>query len=527
MKKYLTILLLLFVSIGFAQERRLALVVGNSEYLGKGNSLANPAHDAEDVSAKLKTLGFDVDTLIDGSLLQMDDAIDALGRKAKDYDVVLFYYSGHGMQSKGDNYLVPVDAELRSEADIKYKCTAVNHLIAKLEESGCPMKIIVLDACRNNPFEMSWYKGIGAKGFSQVTAPKGTLIAYATAPGRTAEDGIGRNSPYTSAFLESLDIPNLSLSDFFDNVGTLVLEKTNDEQEPWYSKSAFKNPRFYFNAKATPAPVVAQATTSTVPTQPTQQKPSTTQPQPQTVSAPVITPTQSSHEPPTDTKNGTYTYTSNGLAFVILPKTVSAPVNANSHEYVDLGLPSGTLWATCNLGATKPEDYGNYYAWGETNTKSTYNWSTYKYANGDNKKLTRYCTKSRYGDNGFTDNLTELQSGYDPATANWGNGWQTPTKAQWDELLSNTTNQGTTRNGVKGLLFTSKKNGQTIFLPAAGSCWDSGDRYTGSECYYWSRSLHTDYPFAAWGLTFCCSGDCGMYYYGRGNGFTVRPVRQK
>lgn len=138
---------------------------------------------------------------------------------------------------------------------------------------------------------------------------------------------------------------------------------------------------------------------------------------------------------------------------------------ANGHEWVDLGLPSGTLWATCNIGASKPEDYGSYFAWGETSTKRTYNWSTYKYAEGAYNKLTKYCNKSNYGNNGFTDKLTTLQAGDDPATAQWGSGGRTPSKAQWEKLLSNTTRKWTTQNGKKGYLFTSKTNGNSVFCP--------------------------------------------------------------
>ena len=202
--------------------------------------------------------------------------------------------------------------------------------------------------------------------------------------------------------------------------------------------------------------------------------------------------------------------------------------SANGHEWVDLGLPSGTLWATCNIGANKPEGYGSYFAWGETKpqTSNTYDWSTYKYANGAYDKLTKYCSKSGYGKNGFTDDLTTLQSGDDPATANWGSGWRTPSRSQWDELLSNTTNQRTTKNGVAGRLFTSKKNGQSVFLPAAGVRWDSELYGAGSNCYYWSRSLDTDDPYGAWSLDFL-SDYCGMGRSHRYYGFSVRPVRQK
>lgn len=477
--KRLTLALFLILSMtAFAQsEKRLALVVGNADYVGKGNTLQNPVNDAKDVSAKLKTLGFEVTTVLNASMLEMDDAIDAFGRKAKGYDIALFYYSGHGLQSKGDNYMMPVDAELRSEADVRYKCTPLNLLLAKLEESECPMKLVVLDACRDNPFERSWSRGSGSKGLSVVNAPKGTLITYATSPGRTAADGTGRSSPYTTAFLESLDIPNLSLSDFFDNVGTSVLEKTNDEQTPWIAKSPFRG-SFYFNRKAVPAPVVE---TPTKPTQPVSQAPAT-----------------------------------------------STNVDAGGHDYVDLGLPSGTLWATCNLGASKPEDYGNYYAWGETSTKSTYNWDTYKYANGDGRcKLTKYSIAGHNeGYNGFIDNLTELQPTDDPATVNWGSGWRTPSKAQWDELLAYTTNQWTTRKGVKGRLFTSKKNGLSVFFPAAGYIGNSTLYLPSSVCFYISRTLRSNRSDDAWNLYFT-SDECSMTSTQRYGGHSVRPVRQK
>ena len=203
------------------------------------------------------------------------------------------------------------------------------------------------------------------------------------------------------------------------------------------------------------------------------------------------------------------------------PAQQSSSGSAGGHDYIDLGLPSGTLWATCNIGANNPEDYGNYYAWGETSPKSTYGWGTYKYTNGDNG-LTKYCNKSDYGNNGFTDDITKLQSSDDPATA-WGKGWHTPTKAQWDELLSNTTNKWTTINSVKGQQFTSKKNGQTLFLPAAGDIWSVGHIRAGSYGAYWSCLLYTDDPRNAWfyqlGAPNCREGN-------RCAGFSVRPVRE-
>ncbi|MBO4745364.1 MAG: hypothetical protein J5603_07745, partial [Bacteroidales bacterium] len=193
----------------------------------------------------------------------------------------------------------------------------------------------------------------------------------------------------------------------------------------------------------------------------------------------------------------------------------------NNHEYVDLGLPSGTLWATCNVGATTPEGCGNYYAWGETQPKNTYNWSTYKYRNGD--YLTKYCNESDYGYIGFTDKLTVLQSGDDAATANWGNDWCMPTMKQWEELSENTTNKWTTQNGVTGMLFTSKKNGVSLFLPAAGYRWDDEFDYVGSSGYYWSSSLYTSNPYGAWNFYF--NSDNFDIDYCRDGGQSVRAVR--
>lgn len=190
--------------------------------------------------------------------------------------------------------------------------------------------------------------------------------------------------------------------------------------------------------------------------------------------------------------------------------------------WVDLGLPSGLLWADRNVGASTPEEFGDYYAWGETATKSTYNWSTYAYGN-DYDQLTKYCNNSSRGLNGFTDNLTILQPGDDAAMANMGNGARTPTRAEWQELLDNTVSVWTTQNDVNGRLFTAS-NGNSIFLPAAGNRVDAGLSDAGSYGYYWSSSLSTDYPFGAWSFFFSSSFQ-RMDYGNRSSGFSVRAVR--
>ena len=198
----------------------------------------------------------------------------------------------------------------------------------------------------------------------------------------------------------------------------------------------------------------------------------------------------------------------------------------DGHEYVDLGLPSGTLWATCNLGASRPEDYGNYYAWGETKPQpsNTYSWSSYKYAKGNNFNLTKYCSKSEYGHNGFRDNLTTLQGTDDPATANWGSAWRSPSYTQWDELLKNTTQKWTTQNGVKGLLFTSRKNGRVLFLPSSGT---AGISDFASISFYLSRSIHNNRQDEALGFCMVNQYKCDLGSISRCYGCTVRPVHEK
>ena len=197
----------------------------------------------------------------------------------------------------------------------------------------------------------------------------------------------------------------------------------------------------------------------------------------------------------------------------------------NGHGYVDLGLPSGTKWADCNVGASSPTQYGNYYAWGEIKTKSNYDWDTYKYGN-DWKELTKYCTKSEQGKNCFKDNKKELDLADDVAHTQWGGEWRMPTKEQFDELKKYTTSKWTSINDVWGRLFTAK-NGNYIFLPAAGGRNGTSLDLAGFHGHYWSRTLDADGPDDAYYLFFR-SDDVGVYYgyHGRREGgLSVRPVR--
>lgn len=189
---------------------------------------------------------------------------------------------------------------------------------------------------------------------------------------------------------------------------------------------------------------------------------------------------------------------------------------------VDLGLPSGTLWADRNIGADSPEAYGDYFAWGEITTKITYSWNNYKWCNGTYDSQTKYCTKDSYG---TVDDLTTLESEDDAATANWGKQWRMPTYEEMKELRTECTWTWTTQNSVNGYKVTGP-NGNSIFLPAAGYLRDSSLYYAGSSGFYWSGSLSESYPCNAWYL-FISSSSCSPHDYGdRYDGFTVRAVAQ-
>ena len=197
----------------------------------------------------------------------------------------------------------------------------------------------------------------------------------------------------------------------------------------------------------------------------------------------------------------------------------------DGHDWVDLGLPSGTRWATCNVGATSPEEYGNYYAWGETATKDDYSWGTYQYANGNYNALTKYCNNSDYGYNGFVDNLTTLEPYDDAATINMGQGWRMPTQLEMRGLLDFCTATWITQNGTNGMLLTGL-NGNSIFLPSAGH-YGEGEPDNGISGYYWSSFIYVNYPNNAMTICFFLNGDVitkSVVYQHRQNGYSVRPV---
>lgn len=206
------------------------------------------------------------------------------------------------------------------------------------------------------------------------------------------------------------------------------------------------------------------------------------------------------------------------------PNAYSEPTGyKDGYGYVDLGLPSGLLWAYSNVGASSPIEYGNYYAWGETETKETYDWETYQYCDGSELTQTKYCNDEGFGLNGYTDTLTTLESSDDAASVNWGSNWRMPTQGEMQELVDNCDTTWTSQNGLKGLLFTSRTNGNSIFLPAAGYLYDNNDDGADFNGYYWTSSLDTEYTSFAKFLDFS-SGVCNITGTFRNNGFSVRPV---
>lgn len=203
---------------------------------------------------------------------------------------------------------------------------------------------------------------------------------------------------------------------------------------------------------------------------------------------------------------------------------IPADTTTSDCDYVDLGLPSGTLWATYNIGATKPEEYGDYFAWGETEPKEVYDWSTYKYAKASEAGDFDSVTKYNFGGPGIIDSLSVLLPADDAATINWGSEWRMPTNEEHRELVEECQYQMTEVNGVYGAKFTGK-NGNSVFFPAAGNCYGSDVYYEGGYGYYWSSSLNEKSERSAryWGFSEeLAYWDSSLIRY---NGLTVRAVR--
>ena len=226
------------------EETKLALVIGCSEYNYAG-ILANPLNDANSIEEKLQSLGFDVMKTLNPNQKDLKIIIDNFGDKLKSYDIGLFYFAGHGVQLKGMNYLIPVDANLKTEKMVEYDCVEASRVLGHMEDSKSQVNIVILDACRDNPFERSWGRGISQRGLTTMNAPSGSLIAYSTSPGKTASDGDGTNGLYTDSLLDHIGNKQVSVMTMFQEVRKDVMAKSKNEQMPWEATSLTAD--YYFN----------------------------------------------------------------------------------------------------------------------------------------------------------------------------------------------------------------------------------------------------------------------------------------
>lgn len=234
-------------------EKRVALVVGNSAYRNV-TPLDNPANDASLMSETLMGLGFSLignSAQLDLDKNALDNAVQSFGREMQGADVALFYYAGHGVQVRGSNYLVPVNANPTREADVDFQMVDINLVLNQMQGSGTRLNLVILDACRNNPFGGRGLRASGG-GLAQIRAPEGTLISYATQPGNVAQDGNDGHSPYTQALAATVKRAGLDIFQTFNEVGLAVKRSTGGSQQPWLSSSPIDG-SFYF--KSAPAAV--------------------------------------------------------------------------------------------------------------------------------------------------------------------------------------------------------------------------------------------------------------------------------
>ena len=243
-----------------AAEKRVALVIGNSAYQNVAR-LDNPRNDAQLMGDTLVGLGFTLvgdHAQLDLDKASMDVAVQNFGRQIQGADVALFYYAGHGVQVSGSNYLVPVSANPTREADVDFQMVDVNLVLRQMQGSGTRLNMVILDACRNNPFGARGLRSTDG-GLAQMRAPEGTLISYATQPGNVAQDGRDGHSPYTRALTTIIKRTGLDIFQTFNQVGLAVKRETSGSQQPWVSSSPIDGTFYFVPPQAPAGPQVAVA----------------------------------------------------------------------------------------------------------------------------------------------------------------------------------------------------------------------------------------------------------------------------
>ena len=523
---------------GFPQKR-IAFVIGNS-YYDYNHNLANAALDAQYITEALQNKGFDVILELNGCRAEFDADFEWFLKLANDYGkncVALLYYAGHGIQLEDKDYLVPSDARLTTTALSKVECIEINEIVKQLQSNTRLQNLIIVDACRNKKSRGSEYD------FMAPSTDDGTNVLYSTKSGDVAYDGQGFHSTFAEAFVKVIQIEGYTWGQIAEN----ILYEVKDKVGQTGLQFGFANRNFIFT------PSNGSTNLSMPSVKDTNEGSSSKEIAISSISlnksslilevgvtsylTVTYMPTNASDKSTTwrstDNKvvnvsnKGMVTAVSSGSAAIIVSCggidaycniTVKEKINSvqqqkektssngnmhNGHEWVDLGL--SVLWATSNVGASKPEDYGDYYAWGETETKTEYQWSTYLYSNDDYGKLTKYCSDRTKGYNSYIDRRTKLELSDDVANQKWGGSWRMPTIVEINELLNNCTLSFTTINGINGCKITSKKPGYTdrfIFLPAAGFQNGTSVTYVGNYGEYWSSSLSADFSDYAYGIHF-------------------------
>lgn len=440
--KYLRTLLIsiaLFVYLPLlSNERRVALVIGNANYSEASGfgKLKAPLADAKAMASQLEALGFEISggkALLDADRETIVASVKQFSQDCQGADVALFYYSGHGAVYRNrDNLLIPVGEEF-TPATIKANSYELQNIEDLFEDLDCKAKIIILDACRNNPYRNAFGKdGSGDVNGGLVRNPpaKGTVIYYATRKDKVAlpEVGDSKYSIFTEAWLDALkNKPYEDLNKIFIHVKEYVYKKTRNAQMPEQGGT--------IEGVLLAHPVMVQNSSESHPMETElerlRQENEVLKKQQQEILISTISRTDS---------------------------LVTLYGVHNGHEWVDLGLPSGLLWATCNVGSSIPTDIGDHYAWGEISPKSSYSWTNYKWYNRSEKALIKYS---------HIDNKTSLDLSDDAASQNWGGNWRMPSEKEYKELTNNCIEEWVLVNDRKVLKLTSRINGLSIYLPSS------------------------------------------------------------
>jgi len=234
-------LLIMLLALPACALERVALIIGNGSY--ESAPLANPVNDATDMAASLRKMGFTVILKKNATLEVMEESFEDFGNRLKKGGVGLFFYAGHGIQANGANYLIPIGAKIKKESDLKYRAVDAGRILDEMSNANNGMNIVILDACRDNPFGRSFRSG--SRGLSVIAAaPRGTFITYSTSPGNVAADGRGRNSPYTESLLKHMNTPGLPIEHVFKRVRQDLSSKSKGQQVPWELSSLSGD--FYF-----------------------------------------------------------------------------------------------------------------------------------------------------------------------------------------------------------------------------------------------------------------------------------------